>query len=169
MEAGGGDTSKAIHRILIDATLKAFRGRIPENLKNPISQLGPSSSSSGEGAKTEFYPHPNLVKLEVERKSFARFLPFLPVFDFENWILGSSWFPLKRQKYSVRQNSQPMGELQGSNSILYVEYLHCRLLLSTHPEIHFQSTKNNPSKNSRNSSRKIFFNLKAFPGSSLEP
>ena len=73
------------------------------NLKNPISQLRPSSSSSrGEAAKTEFYPHPSVVKLEVERKSFARFLPFLPVFDFENWILGR--FPLKREKYSVRQN-----------------------------------------------------------------
>ena len=135
--AGGGDTSKAIHRILIDATLKAFRGRIRGNLKNPISQLGPSSSSSwGEAAKTGFYPHPRVVKLEVERKSFARFLPFLPVFDFENWILGR--FSFKRPKYSVRQNFvfRPMvGE--GSNSILYVEYLHCRLLLSTPPEIYF--------------------------------
>ena len=70
------------------------------NLENPISQLRPSSSSGA--AKTGFYPHPSVVKLEVERKSFARFLPFLPVFDFENWILGR--FPLKREKYSVRQN-----------------------------------------------------------------
>ena len=60
------DTSEAIHRILIDATLKAFRARIHGNLRNPISQLLLLLLR----AKTEFYPHPRVVNW----KSFARFL-----------------------------------------------------------------------------------------------
>ena len=65
------DTSEAIHRILIDATLKAFRARIHGNLRNPISQLLLLLLLLLlRSAKTEFYPHPRVVNW----KSFARFL-----------------------------------------------------------------------------------------------
>ena len=92
--AGVGDTSKAIHRILIDATLKAFRSRIHGNLKNPISQLRPLLLREVE-QKANF-THPTLVKLQ----NLCPFLAFLPVLDFENWILGR----LVLFENSVRQN-----------------------------------------------------------------
>ena len=87
------DTCEAIHRILIDATLKAFRARIHGNLRNPISQLLLLLLR----AKTEFYPHPRVVNW----KSFVRFL-FARIW-LENWILGR--FSLKSLgRNSVRQN-----------------------------------------------------------------
>ena len=76
------DTSEAIHRILIDATLKAFRARIHGNLRNPISQLLLLR------AKTEFYPHPRVVNW----KSFARFL-FARIWL---WKLDSGQVPFEK-------------------------------------------------------------------------
>ena len=78
------DTCEAIHRILIDATLKAFRARIHGNLRNPISQLLLLLLR----AKTEFYPHPRVVNW----KSFARFLfARIWLWKLDSGKVGSLW------------------------------------------------------------------------------
>ena len=86
--AVGGDTSKAFHRILIDATLKAFRSRIHGNLKNPISQLRPLLLSEVE-QKANF-THPTLVKLQ-NLCPFLAFFARIWLWKLDSGKVGSLW------------------------------------------------------------------------------
>ena len=86
--AGVGDTSKAFHRILIDATLKAFRSRIHGNLKNPISQLRPLLLREVE-QKANF-THPTLVKLQ-NLCPFLAFFARIWLWKLDSGQVGSLW------------------------------------------------------------------------------
>ena len=72
--AGGGDTSKAIHRILIDATLKAFRGKIPGKLEK--SDFSALSIFRGEEGKNWILPASQSRKTRGWEEIFCPFLAF---------------------------------------------------------------------------------------------
>ena len=134
--AGGGDTSKGIHRILIDATLKAFRSRIHGNLKNPISQLRPLLLRGVE-QKANF-THPTLVKLQ-NLYPFLAFFACIWLWKLDSVQVGSLWKFCQAKLYMPSQWEERRWD---QNRILYVEYLRCGLpWLSTPLEIHFSISK----------------------------
>ena len=134
--AGGGDTSKAFHRILIDATLGIQKQNPWKLEKSDFS--APSSPSQWGGAKSEFYPS-DTRKTTKSLPVSCLFCPYLTL-KIGFW---EGWFSLKILSGKIVY-ARPMGEERrwDQNRILYVEYLRCGLpWLSTPLEIHFSISK----------------------------